>query len=117
MSIHEVLRDQWVEFFQTFTSEHAGELVSLGVDGRQPKHEIVDVEARELPLRGIAADLKDDESTVVISLGLSSDRLLRHSVLSVSHIYVNQTEGGFESALEIESRNGQTTTLNISVPV
>jgi hypothetical protein len=116
MSIHEVLRDQWVEFFQTFTSEHAGELVSLGVDGRQPKHEIVDIEVRELPLRGIVANLNDEESTIIISLGLSSDRLLRHSVLSVSHVRVTQTEGGFESALQIESRNGQTTTLNISVP-
>jgi hypothetical protein len=117
MSVREVLRDQWVEFFQTFTSEHAGKLVSLGVDGRQPKHEIVDIKARELPLRGIVAVLTDDESTIVISLGLSSDRVLRHSVLSVSHIRVTQTEDSFESALEIESRNGQTTTLNISTEV
>ncbi len=117
MPIREVLRDQWVALFQTFTSEHAGQLVSLGVNGRQPKHEIVDIEAHELPLREIAADLKDKENTVVISLGLSSDKLLRHSIQSVSHVRVAWTEDGSESALEIESMNGQTTTLNLGAPV
>ncbi len=116
MPTREVLRDQWVAFFETFTSEQAGRLVSLGADGRQPNHEIVDIEARELPLREIAADLKDKEDTVVISLGLSDDRLLRHAIASVSHVHVTQTEDGAASTLAIESRNGQTTTLNLSVP-
>lgn len=113
MPTHEVLRDQWVAFFRAFTAEHLGRMVSLNVQGRQPKYESADIEARELPLRGIAADLKDQENTIVISLGLSSDRLLRHAVPSVSHVRVAQTEDGSDSALAIETRNGQTTTLNL----
>jgi len=117
MPIRELSRDQWGAFFATFTNDHSGSLVSLGVDGRQPKHDLVDMEARVLPLREIAADLKDKESTIVISLGLSSDKLLRHAIPSVSHVRVTQSEDGSDSALAIESMNGQTTTLNLEMRV
>lgn len=113
MSTREVLREQWVTFFEAFTSEHVGRLVSFGVDGRQPQHNIVEKKAHEFPLREIAAHFKDSENTVVISLGLSSDKLLRHSIQSVSHVRVAQAEDGSASALAIETMNGQTTTLNL----
>src|SRR5579859_4239898 len=105
MTTREVLRDQWVAFFEGFTGEHADSLVSLSLDGQQPQHDVVDVEARVLPLREIAVDLKDKESTIVISLGLYSDKLLRHAISLVSHIRITQTEDGSDSALAIESMN------------
>ena len=117
MPISEVSRNEWVAFFEALTSEHAGQPVSLGVDGRHSEHELVDMEARELPLWAIAADLKDRENTVVISLGPSSDELLRHSIQAVSHVRIAQTEDGSYSALTIESMYGQTTTLDFSEPV
>ena len=116
MPTREVLRDQWVAFFQTFTTEHVGRLVSLNVDGKQPKHESAGIEARELPLREIAADLKDRANIIMISLGLSNVKLLRHAIPSVTHVRVAQREDGSDSALAIETRNGQTTTLNLDVP-
>jgi hypothetical protein len=117
MAKREIVREQWAEFFQTFTTENAGRLVSLGIDGTHEKRESVAIEARELPLREIAVDLKDKENAVVISLGLSEDKLLRHSILAVSHVRVTQTEDGYESALEIESMNHQTTTVNLNTPI
>ena|SRR5579859_2109108 len=117
MPTREIIRDQWVTFFETFTADHVDRLVSLAVNGKLPEHDIVDVEARILPLREIAADLKDRVNTIVISLGLSRDKLLRHAIQSVSHVRVTRTEDGSASALAIESMNGQTTTLNIDEPV
>ena len=115
MPTREVSRDQWAAFFEVFTAKHLDRLVSLGIEGEPPKYESTDIEARELPLREVAADLKDRENTVVISLGLSSDKLLRHAIPSVSRVRVAQTEDGSDSTLTIESRNGQTTTLNLDV--
>lgn len=113
----EILRAQWMEFFQTFTSDYAGRLVNFGNDGiedRHTHHEIGDIESRELPLRDLAADLKDGENTLVISLVLSSDQVLRHTIQCVSHVWVTQTENGAVVALGIQSKNGHMMRLNIS---
>jgi hypothetical protein len=116
MPTREILRDQWTAFFQAFTDEHAGRLVSLGMDVVHSEHKIVDIEARERPLRQIAVD-EDKENAIVISLGLSNGNLLRHTIQSVSHIRVAPTADGSDSVLEVETMNGQTTTLNLIVPV
>jgi hypothetical protein len=117
MPTHEILRDQWVVFLESFSCEHTGRLVSLGMDSIHGEHKIVDIEARELPLRQIAADVKDKENTVVISLGMAGDRLLRHTIQFVSRIRIAQMDDGSDSVIEIEAINGQTTTLNLCVPV
>jgi hypothetical protein len=117
MSTREILPDQWVEFFQSFTSDHDGWLVSVGVKGRQPKRAKYITgkrEVRELPLRGIAADLKDKEHTVTVTVGTSKDKLLRHAVQTVSHVRLTQTEDGIDSGVQIESVNGQMTTVRLS---
>src|ERR1041385_6364408 len=117
VSTREILPDQWVEFFQTFTSDHDGSLVSVAVKGRQPKRARPNAEkreVRELPLRGIAADLKDKEHTVTVTVGTSSGKLLRHAVQTVSHVRVIQTEDGVQSGVQIVSSNGQKTTVKLS---
>lgn len=116
MITREVLPDQWVGFFHTFTDKHAGQLVSIRIDGKYSKHQIEGMEARKLPLREIAADLKAKENTVVISVGMSRSSLLWHAIEAVSHVRVVQAEDDSESALEIASMNGQTTILSLSAP-
>ena len=115
MPTREVSRDNWVEFFGTFASTHNGQMVNLAVDGSHPDSAIMAIEGRELPLREIAADLKDGENGVVISVGVSSDKLLRHFIQSVAHVRVAQTQDGSDSTLTIEAVNGQTTTLDLDV--
>ena len=117
MPTREVPRDKWVKFFRTFTKNHEGWLISLGVRGREPGHETVDIAARDLPLREIAADLKDNEHTVVITLRAHDDDLLRHVVSNVSRVRLTRTKEGTDSALRIESTNSQTTTLKLNAPV
>ena len=112
MAIRNVLREDWVTFFQTFTSDHLGLLVSLGIDGQHPdKHDTIDIEARELPLREITANLRNKEGIVVISLGVSGDNPFWHVIESVFQVRVVTTGDGSKSALTIASLNGQTTTL------
>ena len=118
MSTREILPDQWVEFFQTFTSDHDGSLVSLSIKGRQPKRANKAIagkrEVRDLALRGIAADLKDNEHTVTVTVGVSGDKLLRHAVQTVLHVRLTQSKDGVDSGVQIESVNGQMTTVRLS---
>jgi hypothetical protein len=117
MSTREILRDQWVEFFQSFTDDHNDWLVRIGLKGFQPKregHVTEKKQARELHLRGISADLKDNENTVTVTVGVSGDKLLRHEVQTVSHVRLIQTEDGNDSGVQIESLNGQMTTVRLS---
>jgi Family of unknown function (DUF5335) len=110
----EILRDQWTEFFRTFTTDYATRLVNFGADLKRTHHQTGDKESRELPLRDITADPKDGENTLVISVNLTSERVLQHAIRWVAHVWVTQTDTGSVVALDIESKNGQTTTLNVS---
>src|ERR1700690_930933 len=116
MPTREIPRDKWVEFFEGFTTDHDSWLVSLNVKDQGADHQAGDTEARRLPLREIAADIKDKEHTIVISVGTSSDEMMWHEIEAVSHVYITQTEGGVDSALLVEARNGQATTLKLSKP-
>ena len=115
MPTHEILGDQWAEFFQTFTSEHSGWLATIGVEAHHSHHsKTVAIEGRELPLRDIAADLKDKEKTVVITVGGRGDELLTHEVRAVSHVRLTEDENGQESTLHFEAADGGTTTVTVS---
>lgn len=113
MPTHELRRDEWVAFFEAFTTENAGHLVSFGVDSTEPKYEAIGAKVHQLPLREIAADIKDKESAIVISVGLSEDRLMRHSIQPVAHIRVTQTENGPVSTIDFEAVSGTVTTLSL----
>lgn len=114
MPMHEIRRDEWVAFFEAFTTENAGKLVSFSVVSSQSKYEAIGTEVRQLPLREIAADVKDKESTIVISVGLSEDRLMRHSIQPVAHIRVTRAENGPVSTIDIEAVSGTVTTLSMA---
>ena len=83
MPTREIPRDKWVEFFEGFTTDHDSWLVSLNVKDQGADHQAGDTEARRLPLREIAADIKDKEHTIVISVGTSSDEMMRHEIEAV----------------------------------
>ena len=122
MPTHEILREKWLEFFQTFTSDHEGWLVNLGIKGSHPDQEVTDPEVRGLPLREITADLKDKENTIVISVGLSSGHdVMRHAIPMVSHVRLIQSDEApdtvVQSALQIESMDGLTTTISLKATV
>jgi hypothetical protein len=116
MSTHEILRDQWVEFFQIFTKDHDGGLVRIGRKRIQTTHAGPATEkkqTRELHLRAISADLKNDETTITVTVGADGDKLLRHEVETVSHVRLIQTADGSDSGVQIESENGQMTTVKL----
>jgi hypothetical protein len=108
MQTREIPRDEWAAFFDSFSRQHEGWLATVEVLGKEIGAQ---VEARELALRGITAELKGDEDTISIILGETPKDHITHIITGPSHVRLEQTESGAHEALQIESASGVTTLL------
>lgn len=109
MRTREIPRDEWVAFFDGFSRQHEGWLVTIEVLGSELGAQ---VEARELRLEGITADLKGgDEDTISIMVGETPDDHITHVITAPSHVHLEQTQEGANEALQIESGDRVTTLL------
>jgi len=109
MQTREIPRDEWVAFFDSFSRQHEGWLVRLEVFGSDIGAQI---EAEELPLQGISAELKGDgEDTISIIIGEAPEQHVTHSIAAPAHVRLEETEQGAHEALQIETTDGNTTLL------
>jgi hypothetical protein len=103
-----IAREQWSSFFDAFSRQHEGWLVSLeeipgSTSGRH-------LEARSLPLEG--ASLDEDGRTLSIMLGRSPDQHLTHTIDHPSRVLVEQTDTGVDQAVRIEREDGAATRVS-----
>jgi hypothetical protein len=108
MPLREIPREDWETFFDRFSGQHQGWLVTIEASGSD---RVADVETRELPFEGITRTLtgSDDVVSIIVRKDLRGHAL--HSVKAPSHIRLEQTETGAHKALQIESANGATTVI------
>jgi len=105
--MREISRDEWAGFLDSFSRQHEGWLVRLEVLGAEIGAQ---VEAQELPLEGITAELKGGgEGAVTIILGGGSRERVTHNISRPTHVRIEQTESGADMTLQIESGGGVTT--------
>ena len=105
----EIPREEWVGFLDGFSSQHEGWLVTVEVLGEEIGAQ---VEAEEMTLEGVTADLRGVGSDVIsIMLVNSSKEHVTHNVTRPTHLRLAQTESGADKALQIESGSGVTTLL------
>jgi hypothetical protein len=105
----EIPREEWVEYFDGFSRRHEGWLVTVEVLGMEVGAQ---VEAQELPLRGVTAELKDggaDEINIILG-GKGAERVT-HTVTRPTHVRIEQAEDGADMTLQIESGGGVTTLM------
>ena len=96
-------RDEWTSFFDGFSLQHREWLVSIEVLSSDIGAQ---VEAREVPLQGITADLRDGgEDIISIIVGRIPEEHLTHNIYAPTHVRLKQTKDGADEALEIESPN------------
>jgi Family of unknown function (DUF5335) len=101
MPTREIPRDAWNAFFETFSKQHEGWLVTIEVLGRDIGAQ---EEAHELPLVGITADLKgSDADAISIIVGKAAADHVTHTVTQPVHVRLEQAESGADEALEIEA--------------
>ena len=107
MATKEIPREEWTDFFDGFSRRHEGWLVTVEVLGSVGAQ----VEARELPLLGIASD-RDGGNTISIIVSATPEGRVTHIIGKPTHVRVEETEDGVDRALQIESKEGETTLVS-----
>lgn len=105
MPTREISRNEWVEFFNSFSRRHHGWLVTI----EMLEPDLGDqIEVREMPLEGITGELNDrgnDEIEIIASSGTGAH--ISHTITAPRHVWLKQTEEGADDTLEIESERGK----------
>ncbi len=103
----EIPRSQWAGFCDRFSREHSGWLVTIELLEAEIGAQI---EARELPLKGITAEMKKAGPDVIsLVAGSTPWERVTHTVVEPRRIWLEETREGAHAALEIESFDGAKT--------
>ena len=109
MQTKEIRKNEWTEFFDSFSRKHEGWLVNLEIFGPEIGAQ---VEQRELALEGITDEWDDVEgNTIIIMTGVKPDDHITHSITHPTAVSLEQTDEGADAALAIKSDDGTTTLL------
>lgn len=115
MKTREILRNEWSEFFDSFSRRHQGWLVTLEI----LESEIgAQVEERDLAFEGIVAEwdeVQGDEIAIII--GAKSDVHITHRISHPTEVSLELTEEGADAALAIKSADGATALLRFRSPM
>ncbi|SRR6266404_1362181 len=108
MPTQEIPRDEWHNFFDVFSRQHEGWLATLETFGPDIGAQ---EEAHELPLKGISIASENNGTAIAIDLGKTPGKHFTHRISEPEHVWLEQTSGGANAALEIESENETKTLL------
>ena len=115
LGTREIPRNEWSAFFDSFSRLHQGWLVTIEALGGDIGAQ---VEARELPLQGVSADLKgENESVISIMAGSGPQHHVTHNISAPTKVMLQQNEEGADEALEIESADKTITLLRFRLAV
>ena len=115
MKTMEIPKDKWPAFFDSFSRQHEGWLVTLEVLGEDLGAQI---EGRELAFEGIVDEWDEIEGNkIAIMIGANPDDHLTHSIDRPTQVSVEQTDEGADVALQIKSADGVTALLQFRSPM
>jgi uncharacterized protein DUF5335 len=109
MQTRDIPREQLVRFFDDFSKNHEGWIVTLEVLGSDIGDQ---EEANRLPLVGISADVKAGENRIEIIVGGRPDADVTRFINAPKHVWVKEPRIPGDEAIEIESEDGIKTLLN-----
>jgi Family of unknown function (DUF5335) len=109
MQTRDIPREQWIRFFDDFSKNHEGWIVTMEVLGADIGDQ---EEANNLPLVWISADVKARENRVEIIVGGRPDVDLTRFIERPKHVWVKEPRLPGDEAMEIESEDGIKTILN-----
>jgi hypothetical protein len=115
MKTKEIPKNEWPEFFDSFSRQHEGWLVTLEIFGTDIGAQ---VEERELAFEGIVDEWDEVQGNeIVIMIGAKSDDHITHSISRPTQVSLEQTDEGADAALAIKSGDGSTTLLRFRSPM
>ena len=115
MRTKEISRSEWPEFFDSFSRQHEGWLVTLEVLGTDIGAQ---VEGRELAFEGILVEWDEVHGDqIAIIIGARPDDHITHNISHPAQVSLEQTDEGADAALAIKSTDGTTALLRLRSPV
>ena len=109
MQTQEIPRQEWNNFFDSFSRQHEGWLATLEVFGFDVGAQ---EEAHELPLEGVSVASEADKSeSIAINMGKTLEDHVSHTITKPQHVWLEKTDDGADAALEIESVGDSKTLL------
>ena len=113
MSRRVIDRAEWIDYVDAFSRRHDGWLVSVAVDEASNARRYV---VRDVPLRGVVAELDDDISSMMVFTGDTSPHAT-HFVGRATALEVEETREGADAALTITDESGARTILEFRSPM
>ncbi len=114
MTVREIDRNNWDEFFESFSRRYRGWLVNVQVAGQDARRRF---EAKGLPFQGIAMDDKgtgQDQVSIFMNRELKEN--LTHIVSRPTRIRLQQNEEGADQGIEVEAGDGTKTIVQFVNP-
>ena len=115
MKTKEIPRDEWRKFFDRFSRQYEGWLVTLEILAADIGAQ---VEERELAFEGIVDEwdeIKGNEITIMV--GAKPDDHITHSISHPVQVSLEQTDEGADAALAIKTADGTTALLRFRSPM
>ena len=115
MKTKEIPKNEWPEFFDSFSRQHEGWLATLEILGSEIGAQ---VEGRELAFEGITDEWDETEGdTIMIMTGAKANDHITHSITRPTRVSLEQTDEGADAALAIKSADGVTALLRFRSPI
>ena len=109
MKTKEIPRNEWQKFFNIFSRQHEGWLVTLEILGPEIGAQ---VEERGLAFQGIVNEGDEVQGNEILMMfGAKPDDHITHSISNPATVSVEQTDEGADAALAIKSADGVTALL------
>jgi hypothetical protein len=106
-------RDQWREALDSFSRRHEGWIVRVAVTEPGGRSRF---EARDIPLRRVAADFTSTPA-IVVMVGDRPGAQIAHQVTNPLGLEFEQTETGAISALVVRAGDGTETAVEFRSPM
>jgi hypothetical protein len=109
MKTKQIPKNEWPEFFDSFSRQHEGWLVTLEILGSEIGAQF---EGRQLAFEGIVAEGEEAQGNeIAIMIGAKPDDHITHSISKPAQVSLEQTDEGADAALAIKSADGVTALL------
>lgn len=115
MKTKTIPKKQWSEFFDGFSRQHEGWLVTVELLGTEFGAQ---VQNRELAFEGIVDEADEVHGNqVVIMVGAKPNDHITHAISRPTEVSLEQTDEGADAALAIKSADGVTALLRFRFPM
>jgi hypothetical protein len=109
MNAKEIAKDNWPQFFETFSRQHEGWLITMEIF----RNDIGDqVQESELKFEGITDEWDEvSGNSLIVMTGDSRHVHITHTIQLATHVSLQETDDGADAALFIKSADGTTECL------